>query len=424
MSLAVYNYLAVDYARSIAAPATVHKKSELRHLYNSIVRISKKSPLYKITPTYDLQNFALGIKESSLKLNDMLDILDSAKQDSVFTKVKAQSQDESCAEAFLVTDDKELYPQEFSLEVHSLAREQINTSDSFPSNELSPLPGSYGFQVELDNTAYKFQYKIPNSSSNEETLKKLASFINKANINLDASVRYTGDNMVYMEIASEDTGNTGEPIFKFRDISSPEGAPGLIAYLNLNHITQESDNAQFSIDGEEKQALSNSILLNKALQVNFTGISTQPVSIGYIPDSASIMDELDKFREEYNHIIDLANSYHSRQGSQKKLLRMLQSVSMPYANELEASGISFDEEGRMEIDTSLAREAVETKEINSLFSSKGFIPRLAKQYSTITINPMEYVDKILITYPNVAKPGIAHPYVTSIYSGMLFNYYC
>lgn len=424
MSLAVYNYLAADYVHRTATPVTVHKKSELRHLYNNIIRINKKSPLYKITPTNDLQNFALGLKESSLKLNDMLDTLDSAKTNSVFNKVKAQSQNESCAKAFLLTDKEELFPQEFTLQVHSLAKNQINKSDSFPANELSPLPGNYSFQVELEDRAYKFQYKIPNSSSNEETLTKLASFINKANIGLKASTSYTADNLVFMEILSEDTGYTGEPVFEFRDIEAPENAPGLMNCLNLNQITQESENARFSIDGEEKESLSNRILLNKALQVDFTGTSSKEFSITYTPDTTSILNELENFQEEYNHMIDLANSYQSKQGSQRKLLRMLQSVSRPYENELEASGISFDKKGRMEIDSSLAAEAIETKEINSLFSSKGFIPRLAKQYSTITINPMEYVDKILITYPNITKPGIAHPYVTSIYSGMLFNYYC
>ena len=40
----------------------------------------------------------------------------------------------------------------------------------------------------------------------------------------------------------------------------------------------------------------------------------------------------------------------------------------------------------------------------------------------IAINPMHYVNKTLISYPNPNKT-FANPYVTSIYSGMMFNGY-
>lgn len=42
------------------------KKSELRSVYNNIVKINKESPLYKIKDSADAQKFAIDIKEHAV----------------------------------------------------------------------------------------------------------------------------------------------------------------------------------------------------------------------------------------------------------------------------------------------------------------------------------------------------------------------
>lgn len=41
----------------------------------------------------------------------------------------------------------------------------------------------------------------------------------------------------------------------------------------------------------------------------------------------------------------------------------------------------------------------------------------------IKINPMEYIDKLMGTYPDFSKPSEGFSYITSLYSGLIFNYY-
>ena len=43
-----YNYYLSTYANQSASRYDSHKKSELRNIYNRIVKINKDSPLYKI----------------------------------------------------------------------------------------------------------------------------------------------------------------------------------------------------------------------------------------------------------------------------------------------------------------------------------------------------------------------------------------
>ncbi len=422
---AIYNYLATSYTPpKTSGPTAVHKRSELRNLYNDIVRMNKVSPLYKINLTGENQSFALGIKDNAIRLTETISQMDSTKDDSIFIHERAYSENEASADVILVDPDSEYLPEPFDLEVMSLATQQTNTSFSVPTDDLNPKEGTYSFMVSVDNSSYRLQYKIKPDATNEETMEKLAKFLNRSNLGIIATVRHPSETSVQMRIESEETGTTGEPIFTLRDLSSPEEFPGLVDYYGLDQISRASENAHFKINDEEKESLSNRILLDRVMQVDFLAPSQGSFKIDYMPDSNKILKELYGFKEDYNSIVNLANAYDSKQGLPQKLLAQLRSAVYPYSNDLEAAGISFDAKGSMVIDDSLASQAIETSEMNTLFTSKGFLPRLTKQLTSITMNPMAFVDKTLVSYPNLSKPGVTAVYASSRYSGMLFNYYC
>ena len=113
------------------------------------------------------------------------------------------------------------------------------------------------------------------------------------------------------------------------------------------------------------------------------------------------------------------------QGHSQKLIHELKRSLFPYKNEMESCGLYFDEDNFLQIDESLARQAIDEGDMKNLFSAEyGMTRSLALKSSSITVNPMDYVDKKLITYPNYSKQGINYPYSATMYSGMLFNYYC
>ncbi|MFA9466943.1 MAG: hypothetical protein ACERKN_22035 [Velocimicrobium sp.] len=422
----VYNYLVTNYTNQAKQNNSikVHKRSELRSIYNTIIKINKASPLYKVDLTKENQTYALCIKDSSLQLTETISSLYSDKDDSIFDKVKAYCEDDSSAYAHLVSDDKSQFPKPFPLKVISLATKQENESLSVPLDSMNPASGNYSFMITLDENNYSFQYKIKENTTNQETLCKLSDFINKSNIGLTCETKLGKNNTIQMHLVSDETGTTGVPIFELSDTMAPEDVPGLINYYGLNRCSTQAQNAQFEINGEDKESLSNQILLNKSLQITFLKPSTDASIVGYLPDSETILHRINQFQSEYNQIIDLAATYVSGQGTSQKLLYRLNKINKPYQNSLESCGITFDNSGKMQMDEYLSSQAIESKEMNALFSSNGYLHQVNKQLSSIIINPIEYVDKTLITYPDYANSNVSNPYVSSIYSGMLFNYYC
>ena len=68
----MYNYYLTTYGKSTVSRYDSHKKSELRSVYNNIVKINKESPLYKIKDSADAQKFAIDIKEHARDLMSLL----------------------------------------------------------------------------------------------------------------------------------------------------------------------------------------------------------------------------------------------------------------------------------------------------------------------------------------------------------------
>lgn len=61
----VYNFYMTTYAPKPSTPYDSHKKSELRKVYNSIVKMNKESPLYILDTSRSSQQFAVSMKENA-----------------------------------------------------------------------------------------------------------------------------------------------------------------------------------------------------------------------------------------------------------------------------------------------------------------------------------------------------------------------
>ena len=65
MISSVYNYYLATYGSQMVGRNDTHKKSELRDVYNSMVKSSRKTPLYKIENTERVQKYAIDLKETA-----------------------------------------------------------------------------------------------------------------------------------------------------------------------------------------------------------------------------------------------------------------------------------------------------------------------------------------------------------------------
>ena len=143
-----YHYYLSTYANQSASRYDSHKKSELRNIYNTIVKINKDAPLYKIKHSGDVQKFAIDIKESTRIIKNVVASLSDAEEGigNAFQKKIAVSSQEDVVSADYIGNNKETDELEsFLIEVKELASSQINLGNFLDKNHLTLKPGSYSF---------------------------------------------------------------------------------------------------------------------------------------------------------------------------------------------------------------------------------------------------------------------------------------
>ena len=101
---AAYNYLLSTYGKTTGSRYDSHRKSELRSVYNNIIKTNKDSPLYKITQTGDVTEFAIDIKENARRIQNVIASLSDGGDhiSSMLNKKVAVSSDESAVSVYYV----------------------------------------------------------------------------------------------------------------------------------------------------------------------------------------------------------------------------------------------------------------------------------------------------------------------------------
>ena len=76
------------------------------------------------------------------------------------------------------------------------------------------------------------------------------------------------------------------------------------------------------------------------------------------------------------------------------------------------------------IDDELLTETVSSDDFDQKLSVlNDFKNLLNMKANNASLDPMKYVEKVLVTYKNPGKTFVT-PYITSIYSGMMMDEYC
>ena len=126
-----YAYYASTYANKEVSRYDSHKKSDLRKIYNRIIKTNKESPLYKISNMSEAKKYAIDIKESSKAILNAVDSLSDkyAGSSDSFQKKVAESSNEDAVGVRYVGDGSENKGADgFDIEVRQLAAPQVNTA--------------------------------------------------------------------------------------------------------------------------------------------------------------------------------------------------------------------------------------------------------------------------------------------------------
>ncbi|HWT73765.1 MAG TPA: hypothetical protein VN258_03460 [Mobilitalea sp.] len=404
----------------------VSKRSDLKKVYADIVNLSKRSPFYKINLTKENQEYTIGVKEAALALKAKITEMSDPEVSGFLSKSVAIS-DEKTLSARLLNADTDTLPPQIEFDIKSLAEGQVNRGRELLLTSKGLPIGEYNFTARVGDETYTLTYNQETRTENQETLKNMADFLNQSVPGIVASVE-KGKTKDYgiLKIASDMTGRFGDKIFLFED--EDLHSDGIVDFFGMNRMDKPAGLAQFSLNGIDKQTATNTFNLENTLRITLLQSSDHPVSLKIVSDSQKILSAVDSVLTTYNNLIKLAKDRtldSQEHYKAAKLIGEMKNLEEAYQDELSACGFTAQEDGTMKLEDSLAVQAAEDGGMESLFNRQnGFIAKLLNKAETIAINPMEYLDKTIVTYPNSEKALFRNPYVTSMYSGLFFNSYC
>ena len=399
-----------------------HDASELQNVYRTIQWKNRFAPLYLTDPSPRSIAYAIHLKESANDLKQTIDSL-SGDDDDLFSMKSAYSDNESLATVEYEPEDAEDFvPTDFTLEVENFASPQVNTS--------------YSFDLLTNKLHYELQFNVHEGETNSDLQRKLARLINNSDIGVSARV-VEARGLSALEVTSDAYGLPvqGERHFTITDENTSYQS-GIVSYLGLNKNIKEATNAIYSINGNEESSYSNTFSVHGAYHVTLhpeytgTGMTmsdqitahaaatnagkTATATIGLYPDTESLANNIETFVEGYNHFMNGVINDSVDAPLTKLLSKDLQKFLDLHSYNLEKYGIRINEDATLDYQKS--------DDITDATAIKGFGSQILRKLNAISLDPMEYIDRRICAYsnPNASYPN---PYVTSIYTGMLYNNY-
>ena len=350
-----YAYYLTTYGQNRPTRYDSHKKSDLRKIYNQMVKTNREAPLYKLSGEDVVAKYAIDIKENAKAIQNVVASLSDnyGEFSDSFRRKVAISSDEEHVDVKYVGDGTEKTSMDnFQIEVKQLSSPQINTGNLLKNESLSIIPGNYSFDLNINYAAYEFQFSVNPGERNLDVLKKLAGLVNRSSLGVNATIHHgvadTGEPASALTLTSKQMGrNNNEPIFTIMPGPTAESMQ-LLDLLGIEHITKQAENARFLVDGEELESLANTFTINDTFELSLNAISPegQPAEISFKTDVDAVADNVMSLVDAFNHILEIAeNTSAEATGDTNKLFNEMSSVSRSRRESLGEIGLDVAENG-------------------------------------------------------------------------------
>lgn len=398
-----------------------HDQSELQNVYSAIQWKNRFAPLYLNEPSPKSIAFAVHLKESAQKLKQTIDSL-SGDENDLFALKTAYSDNEGLATVEYVPEESDgNVPASFGLEVESFASPQVNTGKFMPADQAADLkPDSYSFDILSNKLHYELQFNVNEGETHSELQHKLSRLINNSDIGVSAKV-VEQDGLSALELTSDAFGLPFQSARHFTiNDDNTSYHNGIVDYLGLNDNIKEASNAVYSIDGNEESSYSNAFDVHGAYHITLHPENgTGNANIGLYADAESLSYNIETFVDGYNHFLNGVLTDIPEDGGEDLSLTRLLSKDMVkfldiHKESLEKYGITVNDDASLDYE--------KTEGITDADALKGFGNHIMRKLTSISLDPMEYIDRRICAYPNPFTNYI-NPYMTSIYTGMLYNAY-
>ncbi len=435
MALAIgtaYDYYLKTYGTQQTSRYDSHRSEDLRNTVNKIKILNKESPLYKVRTSGDVQKFAIDIKESARNIKNVVAAFSESEEGiaAAFDKKIATSSNPQAATAQYIGDSSSLTTNDgFELEIMQLASPQTNIGNYMKRDEYDFLPGSYSFDLNMNSNSYEFQYNINVGDTNADVMNKLARLVNNAHIGLKADILNGSQEMSALRLESKQTGLSPKETSLFRIVpDDTHESRQAMQLLGIDSVAAMAENSSFLLNGTKHSSYSNTFTINNTFSVTLNGTTpkNESVKIGFKPGAEAVTDDVQSLVDSFNSMIKIAESHSGMPASNEKLLKDMGNVAKTFSASLNPIGLSVSDKGMISVDREKLSESVVSDDakqnLNVLNRFKDAVGRKADEAS---LDPMNYVKKILVTYknPNSTKNFVC-PYISSVYSGMMVDRIC
>ncbi len=426
----VYNYYQADLVpKSSSSRFDSHKKKDLQDIYKSIVNISKDEPVFLIDHSKEVERYTIHMKESALRFRNEIGEIGGLDDATIFNSKTVYSSDPDKV-SILESRSQQMGEEadavgEYKVGVTRLATAQENLGKFLPSDEAGLEEGNYSFDVQTSASNYELQFAIGANDTNKDVQNRIARLINNFNLGLTAEVREDEQGNSALAIRAQKVGERSGGYFNISDENTSHQR-GVVDFLGIREATTQASGAEYTVNGEIRTANGNEVELGNLYRVKLhaTTEEGEEISIGVKPDVESMKDNILSLAGSYNSFLKATAEYVDQQPRTNMLVKDLQTNSTFYTANLNRMGVSQLDDGTIDIDEEKLTESLQNgdteKELNTL---KGFTRFALRKAHQVQINPMDYVDKRIVAYKDPTKSHFPNPYITSAYSGMMFNGY-
>ena len=429
-----YAYYLSTYSNIRPTRYDSHKKSDLRKIYNHMVKTNKESPLYKLSNEDVVAKYAIDIKENAKAIQNVVASLSDSYgdfSDSFRKKVAVSSKEDTVGVKYIGDGTEDSRIAGFNIEVKQLSSPQINIGNYLKNDSLSITPGSYSFDLLIGSTSYEFQYSVGKDDTNVDVLKKLAGLVNRSNLGIQATIKRGtastgGKDSSALALTSRQTGRADE--HNLFEITPDTDADSIRAMdvLGIHKIDRQAENSVFLFNGEEFKSLSNTFDINDTFEITLKKLSEEgdPAEISFKNSVESVADNVMSLVNAFNGILNIAeNTSPEATGDTNKLLTEMSSISKSRRESLGEIGLEVAENGSITLNKEILEDAIQPDRAETTFARlSSFKSAIGAKADSIAINPMNYVNKVIVNYKNPGRT-FAAPYFSSVYSGMMLDRY-
>ena len=428
-----YAYYLSTYGQNRPTRYDSHKKSDLRKIYNAIVKTNREAPLYKLSGEDEVAKYAIDIKENAKAIQNVVASLSDSYgdfSDSFRRKVAISSDEETVGVKYVGNGSESEELENFNIEVKQLSSPQINTGHLLKNDALSIIPGKYSFDLNVNYAAYEFQFNVNPGESNLDVMRKLAGLVNRSSLGISATIKHgttkQGEPASALNLTSRQMGRSSEePIFTIKPGPTSESMQ-FLEQLGIENITKQAENSRFLINGEELESLSNSFTINETFELSLNKVSPegQAAEISFKTDVDAVADNVMSLVNAFNGILKIAESSSAEAtGDTNKLFNEMSSVSRSRRESLGEIGLDVADNGTITLNKEKLEIAIQPDQADKTFARlSAFKNAIGAKADAVAINPMNYVNKVVVNYKNPSKTFTA-PYFSSVYSGMMLDRY-